>query len=105
MPILSITPLCKEALYEDLKKYTEQDQYHDLHELIFKKIAPLSKIVVTCTVEDFGATFYETGAIPKGGAENLSQQLPQLFLRSDDRQITDFNPSYLVKKLRARIKK
>ncbi|GAB3780590.1 hypothetical protein GCM10028818_33060 [Spirosoma horti] len=101
--ILSIPPSSRQALYEDLLEYVESDEngeFPELYDLIFKQIAPSKPIVVTCEVGEFGTTFRETGAAPKGLASLLSEQLSKLFVRNTGKTIAPFVPGFLVKTLR-----
>ncbi|UFH54709.1 hypothetical protein [Spirosoma sp. KNUC1025] len=101
--ILFINPGTQKALYGDLLEYVdcnEKGEAPELSALIFEQKAPSRPIVVTCSVEAFGATFYETRAVPENGAPILSQQLSKLFVRNVGKQIVPFKPSFLVKKLR-----
>ena len=103
LPVLPIPPASRQALYNDLKEYVECDakgNYPELKALIFDNTYPSKPIVVTCEVQEFGAIFYETGAVPRGWAEALSQVLPKLFVRNNGKGIVKFSSQFLVKTLR-----
>jgi hypothetical protein len=103
LQIFHIPPQARLALYNDLKEYMECDEAGEapeLRALIFDHLKPFKPLVVSCGVEEFGQTFFETGAAPFGAATLLSKQIPLFFRRNNGKEIVDFKPSHLVKQLR-----
>jgi len=94
---LTIVPGAREVLNKSLRKYIEKEEHQALEDLICKGEIPITKITISCTVNQFADAFIKAEAVPVSGASKLSREIPKFFQR---KSLEEFGISYLERKLR-----